>query len=132
PPRVSRGAAMPDDSSKGAAIWVARGDLASLAFATDVALTALVADDPVMVALFDAGAAGWIGALRPARSPTPEEPAQDPVVAALVRARSAAGWTFPHAVAQCRALGGRRFSVVACSGALVRLGVDGDALIEDG
>jgi len=109
----------------GLALWVRRGDALSLGFALDVAVTALAAGEEVLIALFQAGLAGWVEAHvpeAPRRVAGPDE--------RLIRRRAELGSPpVREAVARCRALGGARFQVLACSGDVERLALDPDELV---
>ena len=113
----------------GVAIFLRRGEAAALVFALDVALTALVAGDRVVIALFQGGLGAWVAAARggePAVGP-------DPWDAQVLAAREGTpGAHVREALASCRMFGGARFEVLACGGDAERLGLDPDALVAEG
>ncbi|TNF25030.1 MAG: hypothetical protein EP329_23810 [Deltaproteobacteria bacterium] len=113
---------------EGVAILMRRGEPASLVFALDLAITALVGGERVLVGLFQGGLGAW------AEAASGGEPAvgDDPWDARVLAARGATpGQRIREGIAACRTLGGDRFEVLACGGDVERLGLDADALIAD-
>lgn len=116
-------------NDEGVAIILRRGAPASLVLALDVAVTALVAGERVLIGLFQGGIGAWVDAARGG------EPAigDDPWDARVLAARGGSpGERLREAVRTCRELGGDRFEVLACGGDVERLGLDPDALVEEG
>lgn len=115
--------------NEGVVVMVRRGEAAALVFGLDVALTALVAGDRVVVGLFQGALGAWAEAARGG------EPAvgADPWDARVLAARGGTpGERVREAIASCRALGGARFEVLACGGDAERLELDPDALVAEG
>jgi len=115
--------------NEGVALWVRRGEAAGLLFALDVAVSALVAGDRVVIGLFQGGLAAWAAAARGGEVPA----GQGPWEAEVVAGRGASpGVRVREAMQACRTFGAGRLAIYACGGDAERLGLDPDALVAEG
>ena len=116
-------------ADEGAAILLRRGEAAAVLFGLDLAVTALVAGERVIIGLFQGGLGAWVAAARGEDLAVGETPWGAQVMAAR---GASAGQLVREALQACRALGGARLQVLACGGDVERLGLDPDALVADG
>ena len=114
---------------EGVAIFVRRGDAATLLFALDLAMTALVAGERVIVGLFQGGLGAWATVVSGAEVPAGDGPWEPLVVAGR---GGSAGARVRESIGACRGLGRGRLEILACGGDAERLGLDGDALVTAG